>query len=273
MRIMTSGLSNFFVYFIPLTGIPRLKDSFFSGREWMLWRVSSLFRMSRLCPATIPKTCGWYVQPFWSITAVAAGGAYVPEIADFTYTNTFARPLSGATTISSFATSPGWFFAQKASADILNFSAAGTAPSKTILPVTEAEPVAPAAGPAAEAAGAAGAAAPSVAAPLARADLGWSSSSSLPPQPAARTAASAVTAQTETKRKRILGPLIRASSAQRFTYHVPPGTRAIDDRQSSDARRIRGAPARRNAAQVPFPHVLRGDGREEVPPPRASRRR
>src|SRR5450830_949814 len=217
MRIMTSGLSNFFVYFIPLTGIPRLKDSFFSGREWMLWSVSSLFRMSRLCPATMPKTCGWYVQPFWSMTAAVAGGGYVPEIPDFTYTNTFARPLSGPTTTSSFATSPGCDFAQKASADILNFSAAGTAPSKTILPVTEAEPVAPAAGPAAEpaaeAAEAAGAAAPSTAALVARADLGRSSSSSLPPQPAARTAARAVTAQTETKRKRIAGPDMRASSA------------------------------------------------------------
>src|SRR5258708_28484412 len=94
------------------------------------------------------------------MVAAAAGGGYVPEIPDFTYTNTFARPLSGATTISSFATSPGWFFAQKASADILNFSAAGTAPSKTILPVTEAPPVAPAAGPAAEAAWTPGAAAP-----------------------------------------------------------------------------------------------------------------
>src|SRR5512141_2511147 len=147
------------------------------------------------------------------MTAAVAGGGYVPEIPDFTYTNTFASPLSGATTTTSFATSPGCVFAQKASADILNFSAAGTAPSKTILPVTEAEPVAPAAGPAAEAAGAAGAAAPSVAAPLARADLGWSSSSSLPPQPATSTAVSAVTAQTETKRKGILRPDMRASSA------------------------------------------------------------
>src|ERR1017187_6327356 len=272
MWIMTSGLSNFFVYFIPLTGMPRLKDSFFSGREWMLWRVSSLFRMSRLCPATMPKTCGWYVQPLWSMTAAAAGGGYVPEIPDFTYTNTFARPLSGPTTISSFATSPGCAFAQKASADILNFSGAGTAPSKTILPVTAAAPMAPAAGPAAEAAEAAGAAAPSVAAPLARADLGLSSSSSLPPQPAASTAASAVTAQTQTKRKRIAGPDMRASSRS-ISLSCAPGTRAIDDRQSPDARRIRGAPARRDAAQVPVPHVLRGDEREEVPPPRASRRR
>src|SRR5512143_3735188 len=117
------------------------------------------------------------------MTAAVAGGGYVPEMPDFTYTKTFARPLSGPTTTTSFDTSPGCVFAQKASADILNFSAGGTAPSKTILPATEAEPVAPAAGPAAEA-GAAGAAAPSVAAPLARADLGWSSSSSLPPQPA-----------------------------------------------------------------------------------------
>src|SRR5512141_3303552 len=149
------------------------------------------------------------------MTAAVAGGGYVPEIPDFTYTNTFASPLSGATTTTSFATSPGCDFAQKASADILNFSAAGTAPSKTILPVIEAEPVAPAAGPAAEAAGAAGAAL-SFAAPLARADLGWSSSSSLPPQPAARMAASAVTAQTETKRKRIAGADMRASSAVDF---------------------------------------------------------
>src|ERR1700690_1547739 len=102
-----------------------------------------------------------------------------------------------------------------------------------ILPVIDAEPVAPAAGPAAEAAGAAGAAAPSAAgAPLARADLGWSSSSSLPPQPAASTAASAVTAQTETKRKRIAGPDMRASSGEEFPYHVPPERRQsmIDNR-------------------------------------------
>src|ERR1700687_2178270 len=109
--------------------------------------------MSRLCPATMPKTCGWYVQPLWSMTAGVAGGGYVPEIPDFTYTNTFARTVSGAPATSSFATSPGCCFAQKASADILNFSAAGTAPSKTILPVTEAAPVAPAAGPAAGPAG------------------------------------------------------------------------------------------------------------------------
>src|SRR5512143_2790955 len=132
------------------------------------------------------------------MTAAVAGGGYVPEIPDFTYTKTSARPLSGPTTITSFATSPGCVFAQKASADILNFSAAGTAPSKTILPAIEAEPVAPAAGPAAEVAGAAGAAAPSVAAPLARADLGRSSSSSFPPQPAASTVARAVAAQTKT---------------------------------------------------------------------------
>src|SRR5450759_1049207 len=203
----------------------------------------------------MPKTCGWYVQPFWSMTAAAAGGGYVPEIPDFTYTKTFARPLSFPMTMSSRLTSPGCDLAQKASADILNFSAAGTAPSKTILPVIEAAPVAPAA--------------PSFAAPAARADLGRSASlSSLPPHPVRSAAPMRAAAQRAAKRERMAGPDTRASSGA-ISLSCPPKRGKRDDRQSPNARRMCGASPGGDAAQVPVPHVVRRDRRQEVPPPRA----
>ena len=66
---------------------------------------------------------------------------------------------------------------------------------------------------------------------------------------------------------------MRASFGPDYSVSGPlsaKGHRMIDNRP--DARRIRGAPARRDAAEVPVPDVLRRDGRQEVPPARAARR-
>ena len=65
---------------------------------------------------------------------------------------------------------------------------------------------------------------------------------------------------------------MRASFGGGSFAAIPSRRRETDDRQSPHARRIRGPSARRDAAQVPVPDVLRRDVRQEVPPPRAARR-
>src|SRR5579859_6611767 len=56
-------------------------DSFHSlllaGDGWMLCVVLSLFSILMGWPVITPSTCGWYWQPFWSMTAASAGGLNV----------------------------------------------------------------------------------------------------------------------------------------------------------------------------------------------------
>src|SRR5262249_39818446 len=73
-RTGTSAWSNFLGVTILAKGWPMLNSVFFLGRAWMLWSVESLFRMFRVCPTWMPKTCGEYWQLCWSSVTGSLGG-------------------------------------------------------------------------------------------------------------------------------------------------------------------------------------------------------
>ena len=83
---------------MPFIAWPKLNSALALGTAWTLWRVGSLLRMITGCPTCTPKTCGEYLQPFWSSTTGVFGAWNVRSPRpSLTYTNAFWRPLPGPT--------------------------------------------------------------------------------------------------------------------------------------------------------------------------------
>ncbi len=100
---MNSGFSNFSVIVFLNFGCALLMDGFAVEYVWMLWRMPSELMMS-ISPGVIPTTCGWNVQPFWSMAAFFAVAWPLAPAMDAT---AFARPLlPPTTTFSIFASLP-----------------------------------------------------------------------------------------------------------------------------------------------------------------------
>src|ERR1035441_1581906 len=83
--------------------------------------------MSMFCPAMIPMTCGWYMQPVWFSSTVEVGICQVwsgrPAL---THTNAyFTVPLSLITTSSDFCGAALWAFMQVGFADMSMVFATG----------------------------------------------------------------------------------------------------------------------------------------------------
>ena len=101
---MISGAVKLRFVVIPAAGWLMLNGRFAFPSALMLCNRGSLFRISSCWPTMIPKTRGWYMHPFWSITTAVAGtGYWMPGGSPaFTYTNTSASaPLGFTTTICS----------------------------------------------------------------------------------------------------------------------------------------------------------------------------
>src|SRR5712692_3944225 len=104
----------------------------------MLWVVGSLEITCSVWPTLMPRTCGLYMQPFWSSVTGSVGAATLYFSApSFTYTKTLGRVPFEFTSPSSTWTAELCLPTQTGSWSIWIVARFGLVPWKETLPVTE----------------------------------------------------------------------------------------------------------------------------------------